>query len=95
MISALKKTSVPSNYGMTGEITLRGKVLNWWFKRKVISLASQKNINYVFIPEANVKNLKDIPNEIKKTITYIPVKNYEEIYDIIFNKKKPFKEIKS
>ncbi|WAM07604.1 S16 family serine protease [Mycoplasmopsis cynos] len=91
----LKKTSVPSNYGMTGEITLRGKVLEIGGLKEKSFAASQKNINYVFIPEANVKNLKDIPNEIKKTITYIPVKNYEEIYDIIFNKKKPFKEIKS
>lgn len=95
LISALKKTSVPSNYGMTGEITLRGKVLEIGGLKEKSFAASQKNINYVFIPEANVKNLKDIPNEIKKTITYIPVKNYEEIYDIIFNKKKPFKEIKS
>ncbi|WP_117275064.1 endopeptidase La [Mycoplasmopsis edwardii] len=94
LISALKKFSVPSKYGMTGEITLRGKVLDIGGLKEKSFAASQKSISTVFIPEGNVKNLKDIPEEIKKTITYIPVKNYEEIYDVIFMNKKHLKEIK-
>ncbi|AKF41056.1 peptidase [Mycoplasmopsis canis] len=94
LISALKKVSVPSYYGMTGEITLRGKVLDIGGLKEKSFAASQKSIQKVFIPHGNVKNLKDIPDEIKRTLTYIPVKNYEEIYDVIFNNKKPIKEIK-
>ncbi|QGZ97696.1 endopeptidase La [Mycoplasma sp. NEAQ87857] len=89
LISALSQRVVSHKIGMTGEITLRGKVLEIGGLKEKSFAASQKGIEYVFIPEGNIKNLKDIPNEIKSTIKYIPVKCYDEIYDVIFEQKEP------
>ncbi|TNK92705.1 hypothetical protein C4M98_05975, partial [Mycoplasmopsis pullorum] len=57
--------------------------------------ATQKKLKYIFIPESNVKNLRDIPNEIKSELIYIPVKEYDQIYDVIFNKQKPKYQIET
>ncbi|WP_241006851.1 endopeptidase La [Mycoplasma sp. CSL10137] len=93
LISALSGKVVPHYYGMTGEITLRGRVLNIGGLKEKSFAATQKKLKYVFIPFGNESNLLEIPEEIKKKITYIPVKYYEEIYDVIFNNKKPKKVI--
>ncbi|WP_179950144.1 endopeptidase La [Mycoplasma nasistruthionis] len=93
IISALTKRVVPSTYAMTGEITLRGKVLEIGGLKEKSFAATQKGVKTVFIPENNVKNLKDIPDEIKSELTYVPVKNYSEIYDVIFGNKKPLNKV--
>ncbi|TNK85678.1 endopeptidase La [Mycoplasmopsis pullorum] len=95
IISALSKRSVPSNIGMTGEITLRGKVFEIGGLKEKSFAATQKKLKYIFIPESNVKNLRDIPNEIKSELIYIPVKEYDQIYDVIFNKQKPKYQIET
>ncbi|TDV24384.1 ATP-dependent Lon protease [Mycoplasmopsis mustelae] len=94
LISSLSKRVVPSNIGMTGEITLRGKVLDIGGLKEKSFAASQKKLKYVFIPAGNIKNLFDVPLEIKENITYIPVYNYDEIYNVVFEKQKPKKELK-
>ena len=68
---------------MTGEITLRGNVLAiGGLKEKSIG-AYRNGIKKVIIPKDNIKDLDDVPKEIKKEIDYIPVSNYTEVYDII------------
>ncbi|ADE19648.1 endopeptidase La [Mycoplasma crocodyli] len=89
IISALSGKTVKNIYGMTGEITLRGKVLEIGGLKEKSFAATQKGLTHVFIPYNNIKNLKDIPDEIKDLLIYIPVKKYSEIYDVIFNGKKP------
>ncbi|MEE3928183.1 endopeptidase La [Mycoplasmopsis ciconiae] len=95
IISSLTKKPVPSKYAMTGEITLRGKVLEIGGLKEKSFAATQKGVKVVFIPDDNVKNLKDIPDEIKQSLTYVPVKYYDDIFDVIFNKNKPKNEIKT
>ncbi|MFV9451777.1 endopeptidase La [Mycoplasma sp. 4463] len=95
IISALSKRPVPNTIGMTGEITLRGKVLEIGGLKEKSFAASQKGLEMIFIPENNIKNLKDIPFEIKENLTYVPVKTYDEIYNVIFNNQKPSNEIKA
>lgn len=84
IISALTQKPVSHDIAMTGEITLRGKVLGiGGLKEK--SLGAYKNgIKTIFIPQSNEKNLVDIPDEVKKAIKFIPVETYEQIYDFIF-----------
>ncbi|UWD34428.1 endopeptidase La [Mesomycoplasma molare] len=86
IISALLKKPVSSKIGMTGEITLRGKVLAiGGLKEK--SLAAYKfGIKTIFIPKENEKNLQDIAQEVKDNIEFKPVSNYIEIFDYIFKK---------
>ena len=69
---------------MTGEITLRGRVLGiGGLKEKVIG-AHRAGIKKVFIPLENEKDLDEIPKEIKNDIEFILVNNYMEIYNELF-----------
>ncbi|ENY69356.1 Heat shock ATP-dependent protease La [Metamycoplasma auris 15026] len=84
IISALSKKPVPANVGMTGEITLRGKVLPIGGLKEKSLAAAQFGIKKIFIPYDNAKNLIDVPDEVKKEVEFIPVKYYEEIFDVLF-----------
>jgi ATP-dependent Lon protease len=77
--SALTKVPVRSNVAMTGEITLRGRVLAiGGLKEKVIA-AHRGGVDTVIIPKDNEKDLKDLPAAIKKAITFIPVEHMDEV----------------
>ncbi|SJZ51800.1 endopeptidase La [Mycoplasmopsis verecunda] len=89
IISALSHRAVSNEIGMTGEITLRGKVLEIGGLKEKSFAAASKGLKRIFIPAGNVKNLKDVPLEIKEKLEYIPVKNYDEIYSVIFENKSP------
>lgn len=80
IISALTNNKISSAIAMTGEITLRGKVLAiGGLKEKSIG-AHRNNIKNIIIPYDNLKDLEEVPIEIKNEINYIPVKTYKDIY---------------
>ena len=84
ILSFLKNKTIDTSIAMTGEITLNGDVLAvGGIKEKIIG-AYNNNIKTIFIPFNNTKDLNNIPNNIKNNINIVPVKNYEEIYDILF-----------
>jgi len=88
LISALKNMAVPRDIGMTGEITIRGNILEiGGLKEKAIA-AHQAGIKTVFIPKDNRKSLVDVPTEVKKSIKFIPIEHYDQIYKHIFLKNK-------
>ena len=69
---------------MTGEITLRGHVLPiGGLKEKLIG-AYRARMKKVFIPKDNIKDLEEVPEEIKDNLEIIPVALYSEIYKNIF-----------
>jgi len=84
LISALSNKKIPNNIAMTGEITLRGNILPIGGLKEKSTGACRNNIKKVIIPYDNKSDIDDIPNEIKENIEYIYVKNYEEVYEIIF-----------
>ncbi|MBE6144000.1 MAG: endopeptidase La [Firmicutes bacterium] len=80
LISAFSKLRVPKKIAMTGEITLRGTILPiGGLKEKSIG-AYRNGITTIFIPKDNLRDLDEIPKEIKEKIKYIPVINYKEVY---------------
>lgn len=84
LISLFLNKKVDNNIAMTGEITLRGRVLGiGGLKEKVIG-AHRAGIKTVFIPNENEKDLDDIPDEIKADIRFVPVSKYCEIFDFLF-----------
>lgn len=88
LISLLTNTSIHTNVAMTGEMTLRGKVLAiGGLKEKVIG-AHRNGIRTIFIPSSNAKDLDDIPEDIKKEIKFILVDRYMDIYHVLFKKKR-------
>ena len=84
LISLFKNKKVDGKIAMTGEITLRGRVLGiGGLKEKVIG-AHRAGIRKVFIPLENEKDLDEIPKEIKNDIKFILVNNYMDIYNELF-----------
>ena len=84
LISLFTNKKVPKTIAMTGEITLRGRVLGiGGLKEKVIG-AHRAGIKTIFIPKENEKDLDEIPKEIKKDLKFITVSNYSEIFKKIF-----------
>jgi len=84
IISALTNKAVPRDIGMTGEITLRGNILEIGGLKEKSLAAHRAGLKTIFIPKDNVKSLVDIPSEVKKNIKFIPVKHYSDIYKKIF-----------
>jgi len=85
IISAISKRKVSQYIGMTGEITLRGHILPiGGLKEKSIS-AHKSGLKTIFIPKENIKDLIEIPDNVKKNLEIVPVENYEEIFDTLFN----------
>ena len=84
LISLFTNKSVDKDIAMTGEITLRGHVLGvGGLKEKIIG-SHRAGIKKIFIPIENEKDLDEIPDEIKKEIRFISVRNYEEIFCSLF-----------
>ena len=79
IVSLMTKKPVKKTVAMTGEITLRGKVLPIGGLKEKLLAASRGGIKTVLIPVDNVKDLKEIPDNIKNTLEVIPVANIEEV----------------
>lgn len=79
MVSALTKIPVRRDIGMTGEITLRGRVLEiGGIKEKTVA-AHRAEIKKVIMPHDNVKDLEDIPENVKKGLEFAPVHHMDEV----------------
>lgn len=83
LISALSNLEISNKVAFTGEITLRGNILGVGGLREKIVGAYINNIDTIFIPFSNLKDLDDIPKEINEKIKFIPVKKYEEVYEYL------------
>jgi ATP-dependent Lon protease len=81
LVSALLKKKARRDLAMTGEITLRGRVLPIGGLKEKIMAAHRGNIKTVLIPKDNEKDIKDIPPRILKAITIIPVEHMDEVLE--------------
>ncbi|RJQ15964.1 MAG: endopeptidase La [Nitrospiraceae bacterium] len=81
---------VHKNIAMTGEVTLRGKVLPIGGLKEKTLAAKRMGIRRVIIPKRNEKDLEDIPKYVKKDMTFIPVETMDEVLKnaLITSKKK-------
>ena len=79
IVSALTEIRVKNSVGMTGEITLRGRVLPIGGLKEKLLAAKRGGIKTVLIPEDNKKDLIEIPNNIKNKLKIIPVSSIDEV----------------
>ena len=79
LVSALTGNPVKSNVAMTGEITLRGEVLAIGGLKEKLLAALRGGITVALIPHENVKDLAEIPDNVKNGIEIIPVKWIDEV----------------
>jgi ATP-dependent Lon protease len=79
LISAITGHPVQNDVAMTGEVTLRGRVLPiGGLKEKALG-AIRAGIKTVVIPYKNIKDLKEIPQNVKRQLNFLPVKTMEEV----------------
>ncbi|NBO77487.1 MAG: endopeptidase La, partial [Betaproteobacteria bacterium] len=81
-VSALTGIPVRSDVAMTGEITLRGEVTAIGGLKEKLLAAHRGGIKTVMIPEENVKDLQDIPENVKNHIEIVPVKWIDKVLEV-------------
>jgi ATP-dependent Lon protease len=82
LVSVLAKVPVKADVAMTGEITLRGRVLPIGGLKEKLLAALRGGIRTVIIPEENKKDLADIPSNVTQGLDIIPVRWIDEVLDI-------------
>ncbi|HWS40741.1 MAG TPA: endopeptidase La [Arenimonas sp.] len=92
LVSVLSKVPVRADIAMTGEITLRGRVLPIGGLKEKLLAALRGGIRTVLIPEENRKDLADIPPNVTKDLEIIPVKWIDQVLDLAL--VKPISESK-
>ncbi len=84
LVSLLTSLPVPSDLAMTGEITLRGKVLPvGGIKEKVIA-AKSAGVRRVILPDKNEKDLEDVSKSVKEALTFHFVGEIDEVLELVF-----------
>ena len=81
IVSVLTGIPVKKNVAMTGEVTLRGRVTAIGGLKEKLLAAMRGGINTVLIPEENVKDLEEIPDNVKKGLTIIPVGHVDQVLE--------------
>ncbi len=85
LVSVLTRIPVRADYAMTGEITLRGEVLAVGGIKEKLLAAHRGGIRHVLIPLENVKDLKEIPDNIKKDLDIKAVRWIDEVWTLALN----------
>jgi ATP-dependent Lon protease len=79
LISLVAGRPVRSDLGMTGEITLRGQVLPIGGLKEKVLAAHRAGLKAVILPKRNMRDLDDIPEDVRTELTFIPVERMEEV----------------
>jgi ATP-dependent Lon protease len=87
MVSALTGIPVRADVAMTGEITLRGEVLQIGGLKEKLLAAHRGGIKTVLIPEENVKDLAEIPDNVKNRLDIHPVKWIDNVFEMALERK--------
>jgi len=100
IVSALTGRPVFKHVGMTGEITLRGRVLPIGGVREKVLAAHRAGLKTVLLPEKNIKDLVDLPKTARSELKIIPVKHMDDVLklalspDVVIEPPRPKKQNK-
>jgi len=84
MMSALRGSPVDRKTAMTGEITLTGRVLAIGGLKEKTLAALRAGIERIIIPEANAREVEEMPPYVRKRIEFLPVKDMDGVMKILF-----------
>jgi ATP-dependent Lon protease len=87
IVSAITNIPIRRDIAMTGELTLRGRVLPIGGLKEKLLAALRAGITTVIIPKDNEKDLVEIPDNVKKGLTIIPVSHVDEVIDLALVRK--------
>jgi ATP-dependent Lon protease len=92
LLSAFTERPVNRFVGMTGEITLRGRVLPIGGLREKVLAAHRAGLKIVIMPEKNLKDLIDVPKKVRDDIKFVPVAHMDQVIEVALH---PISEKKS
>ncbi|MBN1945481.1 MAG: endopeptidase La [Bradymonadales bacterium] len=79
IVSALTGIPVKHDVAMTGEITLRGRILPIGGLKEKVLAAHRVGVKIIIIPKENVKDLRDVPKRVRRAVRFIPVDHMDEV----------------
>jgi ATP-dependent Lon protease len=79
MVSALTQQKIRSDVAMTGEITLRGRVLPIGGLKEKVLAAYREGIRTIILPKENERDIDDIAENVKEKLEFVPVENMDEV----------------
>lgn len=89
LLSLALNKPIRNDTAMTGELSLNGRVLPiGGLKEKTIAAKRLGFIKHIIIPYENIRDLEEIPENVKKDLTFHPVKDVEEVFDFVFKLNK-------
>ena len=90
LISVLTNRPIRRDVAMTGEITLRGRILPVGGLKAKVLAAKRAGIGTVILPEKNRNDIEDLPEDVKSKLNFIFIKNVDEVLDVVLKKNNPF-----
>jgi ATP-dependent Lon protease len=88
LVSALTGRAVHKEVGMTGEITLRGRVLPIGGLREKVLAAHRAGLKVVLIPEKNMKDLVDVPRKVREDLKIVPLQHMDQVLEMALASKR-------
>ncbi|GMO36735.1 MAG: endopeptidase La [Termitinemataceae bacterium] len=88
LLSLLRGITIVPNLAMTGELSLTGQVLPIGGLKEKTVAAVRNNCKKIIIPKQNLRDLDDIPDNVRKGIEFCPVERFEDVLQIAFKKDK-------
>src|SRR6185437_15819858 len=82
IISALTGIPIRGDVAMTGEITLRGRVLAIGGLKEKSVAAHRNGVRHVIIPYSNLRDVEELPEEVRAGVTFHPVKTMDEVLSV-------------
>jgi ATP-dependent Lon protease len=82
LASVMSDRPIRNDIAFTGEVSLRGKVLPVGGLKEKIAAAHRVGIHQIVLPKRNIKDLKEIPRGISKSMSYLPVEHVDEVFEI-------------
>jgi ATP-dependent Lon protease len=79
LASLLSGRPVAPGIAMTGEITLRGRVLPIGGLKEKVLAADREGLKTILFPDGNIKDLEDIPAEVRARVKLVPIKHFREV----------------
>ena len=81
MVSALTHRKVRADVAMTGEITIRGRVLAIGGLKEKVMAACREGIKTIILPKDNERDIEDIPEEVRDKLEFIPVSSIDQVLE--------------
>lgn len=88
IVSALSKKPIDRSVGMTGEVTLRGRVLEIGGVKEKVLAAHRAGLKTVILPERNKKDLEEIPAQVKKDLKFVFAEHMDQVLKVALVEKK-------